>query len=59
VLAGVDHERVKLRGATFHGGDDRRHFHEIRPRADDVYYFEHLVVLSSWASYVYEPGEAD
>jgi hypothetical protein len=50
---------VKLRGATFHGGDDRRHFHEIRPRADDVYYFEHLVVLSSWASYMCEPGEAD
>ena len=42
VLSGVDHERMELRWTAFHRGDNRRHLHKIRPRANDVDYFEHL-----------------
>jgi hypothetical protein len=37
----MDHVRLKLRGTLLHRGDNRRHLHEIWPRANDVYDLEH------------------
>jgi len=51
MLAGVDHERLKLARTPFHRGDNRRHLHEIRPRADDVYDFEHVNWFANNASH--------
>src|ERR1043165_3729534 len=41
VLSGMDHERLKLPPAPFHRRDDRRHLHEIRPRADNIDHSKH------------------
>jgi hypothetical protein len=35
VLAGVDEHLLELAGAPTERGDDRRHLHQVRPRADD------------------------
>src|SRR5262245_27914210 len=43
VLAGVYDEGLEARGTLLHGGDDRRHLHEVRPRTDDVNDFQHLL----------------
>src|ERR1041384_5430684 len=38
----MDDEWEEARGAPSHCGDDRRDLHKVWPRADDVYYLEHL-----------------
>src|SRR5215213_2998217 len=48
VLAGVDHERQKLRGTLLHRGHDGRHLHEVGTRPDDVNNLEHGDQLGSW-----------
>src|SRR6476619_8366575 len=49
MLTSVKYKWKKVSGTLLHCGDDRRHFHEVRPRADDVDDFEHVrFELCSW-----------
>ena len=43
VLTGVDQELAERVRRAVHAPDDRRHLHEVRTRADDIDYFQHVL----------------
>src|SRR5688572_126630 len=47
MLARMNNKRRELSLAPLHGFDDGRHLHDIRPRPDDIDYFEHELASST------------